>query len=238
MAAEPMNLLALDTSTDRPAVGILTAARRVHVSTLLAACRHGRDLVPCISDLLGAAGLVVGDLRVVAVGLGPGSYTGLRIGLTAARILAYTTGADLVGFDSLEGWARNAPAEASRIHVVADAQRGDVYAAEFARESLDEPLKLVSASRIEPLLAWSDRLRGPGVVLGPGLDSPRIRAAVPAAMAIAEPDLDRPRAVALLELARQLWTGGRRDDLWALEPNYLRRSAAEETWAARGSRPP
>ncbi len=237
MTGESTNLLVIDTSTDQPAVALMSAAGGVHVSSCLATGRHGRDLVPRIGDLLREANLTVMDLGVVAVGLGPGSYTGLRIGLTAARTLAYTAGAVLLGLDSLEGWARTAPPEATSVHVVADAQRGDVYAADFCRESLLEPLKLVIASRIEPLQSWSQRLDRQGLVVGPGLDSPRIRAAVPMEMQIADARPDRSRALALLDLARQLCACGRRDDLWTLEPNYLRRSAAEETWDARSTRP-
>jgi len=237
MTGESTNLLVIDTSTDQPAVGIMSTAGGVHVSSCLATGRHGRDLVPRIGDLLREANLTVMDLGVVAVGLGPGSYTGLRIGLTAARTLAYTAGAVLLGFDSLEAWARTAPPQASSVHVVADAQRGDVYTADFLRDSLLEPLKLVIASRIEPLQSWTQRLDRQGFVVGPGLDSPRIRAAVPVEMQIAEVRPDRSRGLALLELARQLCAEGRRDDLWAVEPNYLRRSAAEETWDARGTRP-
>jgi tRNA threonylcarbamoyladenosine biosynthesis protein TsaB len=237
MTGESTNLLVIDTSTGQPAVGIRSRAGGVHVSSFLATGRHGRDLVPSIGNLLREANLRVMDLGVVAVGLGPGSYTGLRIGLTAARVLAYTAGAVLLGFDSLEGWARTAPPEAPRVHVVADAQRGDVYAADFLRDSLLEPLKLVIASRIESLQSWSQRLDRQGFVVGPGLDSTRIRAAIPVEMQIADARPDRSRALALLELARQLCAGVERVDLWTLEPNYLRRSAAEETWDARGTRP-
>ena len=112
-----------------PAVGLWTDTKRRAVAIPVPGRRHGCDLVPSIRDLLAREGAKIDDLRVLAVGLGPGSYTGLRIGLTAARVLAYVTGADLVGFDSLHGWAREAPADASRVHVVADAQRGDVYSA-------------------------------------------------------------------------------------------------------------
>jgi tRNA threonylcarbamoyladenosine biosynthesis protein TsaB len=236
MTGESTNLLVIDTSTDQLAVGIMSRAGGVHVSSFLATGRHGRDLVPRIGDLLREANLRVMDLGVVAVGLGPGSYTGLRIGLTAARTLAYTAGAVLLGFDSLEGWARTAPPEAPRVHVVADAQRGDVYAADFLRDSLLEPLKLVIASRIESLQSWSQRLDRQGFVVGPGLGSTRIRAAIPMEMQIADASPDRSRALALLELARRLCAGVERVDLWTLEPNYLRRSAAEETWDARGVR--
>ena len=127
-----------------------------------------------------------------------------------------------------------------RVAVVADAQRGDVYSADFARAARGEPLTRVSATRIEPLAAWSARLEGPAVVVGPGLESPVIRAAVPGTLAMGfESDPSGPsRALAILELARELWASGQRDDLWTLEPNYLRRSAAEDQWDARAAAPP
>ncbi len=237
MMSEPTNLLVIDTSTDQPAVAIRSTSGDVHVSSCLATGRHGCDLVPRIGDLLREANLTVMDLGVVAVGLGPGSYTGLRIGLTAARTLAYAAGAVLLGLDSLEAWARTASPEAPRVYVVADAQRGDVYAADFRRGSPRDPLELAIASRIERLADWSQRLERQGLVVGPGLDLPRIRAAIPAGMQIADIRPEQNRGLALLELALQLHAAGHRADLWAVEPNYLRRSAAEETWDARGTRP-
>ncbi len=237
MTGESKNLLVIDTSSNQTVVAVLSSAGRAYVSSILAAGRHARELVPCIGELLREAGLTAMDLEVVAVGLGPGSYTGLRIGLTAARTLAYVAGANLMGFDSLEGWARTAPSDALRVYAVADAQRGDVYAADFMRDSLSEPLKLVIASRIETLQSWLQRLDIQGFVIGPGLESPHLRGALPAELQVAGGKPDRSRALVLLEMARQLCTRGRRDDLWTLEPNYLRRSAAEETWDARGTRP-
>jgi tRNA threonylcarbamoyladenosine biosynthesis protein TsaB len=234
-AERAVNLLVIDTSSDRAAVGVMTASGCVHSAGTEAARRHGRDLVPCVRELLGRARQAMAHLDVVAVGIGPGSYTGLRIGLMAAKTIAYATGADLVGFDSLEGLARNAPPSARRVHVVADAQRGDVYAAVFAREADGMPLVPISRSRIQPVSAWPGSWEAGDLVLGPGLDAATVRAALPAGMTIAAADLHRPRAESLLELARDLWAGGRRDALWTLEPNYLRRSAAEDQWDASGS---
>jgi tRNA threonylcarbamoyladenosine biosynthesis protein TsaB len=233
-----MNYLALDTSTDRAELGVLTSAGLVQVASTDGTRRHGRDLIPALHTLLGEAGLSVRDLGVVGVGLGPGSYTGLRIGLTAARTLAYATGAGLLGFDSLAVWARSAPDAVLRVHVVGDAQRGDVYAADFARETPGGPLACVLPSRIEPLETWARRLHPPALVLGPGLASTRILQAVPGAVDRVGPSGPPPRAGAMLGLVRELWESGHRDDPWTLEPNYLRRSAAEDQWEVRRSAAP
>jgi tRNA threonylcarbamoyladenosine biosynthesis protein TsaB len=229
-----MKLLVIDTSTDRPAVGLATGNGRSWAADLAATRKHGRDLVPAIRDLLEAAGLKARELEVIGIGIGPGSYTGLRIGLTAAKVLAYASGAALVAFDSLVGAAENAPSDALRVHAVADAQRGDVYAAELVRDVAGSPLIPILPSRVEALKSWSDKLTGPAAVVGPGLASAVIRSAVPSGMILQEPELYGPRPEKLIDLVGRLWSAGRRDDLWTLEPNYLRRSAAEDQWDARG----
>ncbi|MBX6311644.1 MAG: tRNA (adenosine(37)-N6)-threonylcarbamoyltransferase complex dimerization subunit type 1 TsaB, partial [Isosphaeraceae bacterium] len=129
-----MNLLALDTSTRHAALVVGRADGAIVLALADPATRHGRGLVPTLRDLLRRANLAPQDLDAIAVGLGPGSYTGLRIGLTAAKTLAYATGCPLIGLDSFEVLARNAPDDALMISVIADAQRGgDLYHAPFTR---------------------------------------------------------------------------------------------------------
>jgi tRNA threonylcarbamoyladenosine biosynthesis protein TsaB len=228
-----MNLLALDTSTDHAAIGLATARGVFTVPPTNPGRRHGRDLIAQIEILLGQALLRPRELNVIAAGFGPGSYTGLRVGLMAAKTLAYATGAALVGLDSLEAVARNAPDDELRIAVVADAQRGDVYAADFERRTPGSPLTLVRDCRIEALADWTARLAPGTRVLGPGLTAPHIRAAVRLELVVGDEILNYPDANRLLELATDGWLSGRRDNLWLLEPHYLRRSAAEEQWDAR-----
>jgi tRNA threonylcarbamoyladenosine biosynthesis protein TsaB len=228
-------LLVLDTSTDWAAVGLLTPEGRVHELGDLPIWRHGRDLLPSIRDLLREAEWSLGQLDAVAVGLGPGSFTGLRIGVTTAKLLAYLTGAELIGLDSLEGIAQNAPAHILRIHVVADAQRKAVYAAEFARSAAGSNLLCVHESRVESLEVWSSRLAqgGGAMVLGPGLESEAIRACIPSGLEFGPRELNRPDAARLIQMARRYQEEGNRADLWSLAPRYLLRSAAEEQWHAR-----
>jgi tRNA threonylcarbamoyladenosine biosynthesis protein TsaB len=225
-----MNILALDTSTERATIALGVATGQVYEATTEAPRRHGRDLLPRLSALLAEGGLRAFDLDIVAVGLGPGSYTGLRVGVTAAKTLAYVTGAVLLGLDSLQAVGRNAPPEVLRVTVLGDAQRGDVAVAELLRPAAGAPLRPLGESRLEPLAAWLDRLE-PGVfVLGPGLESPRIRAAMPAGLATGDPALNSPQGQHLLAMAREVFDRGQRENPWLIEPRYLRRSAAEEQW--------
>ena len=164
----------MDTSTERAAIALATEAGIFYVTAAETVRRHGRDLIPQIASLLKAAGLRAADLDVVAVGLGPGSYTGLRVGVTAAKTLAYAIGAELIALDSLQAVGRNAPAEALRVSVIADAQRGEIYVADLFRPAPGAPLVPRGETHVESLADWLGRLEPGVLVLGPALESPRI----------------------------------------------------------------
>jgi tRNA threonylcarbamoyladenosine biosynthesis protein TsaB len=232
MSDTPSNVLALDTATPRAAIAVATSDGAIHVARPDPQARHGRNLVPAIRDLLRQAGLDVRAIDLFAASLGPGSYTGLRVGLTAAKLLAYAAGRPLVGFDSLEAVAGNAPEGAARITVIADAQRGELYTADFGRDGSGTALVRRRPTGIESLAGWAGRLAPGTLVLGPGLQLEAVRNALPAT--VQSPDADDPAnwpdARRVTELARALWQLGLRDDPWFLEPLYLRRSAAEDQW--------
>jgi tRNA threonylcarbamoyladenosine biosynthesis protein TsaB len=223
-------ILALDTSTVRATIGVATRAGGVHVLIAECARRHGRDLIPQIAAILGEAGLTLGEIEAIGVGTGPGSYTGLRVGVTAAKTLAYATGAVLVSLDTMHAIALSSPPETLDVSVIADAQRGDLYVADFVRERPGAPLVKTRASHIEPISSWAGRLHPAVCMLGPGLDSERIRALLPPGCGTHDPSLNYPHAARLLELARAALAMGCRENPWLLEPLYLRRSAAEDQW--------
>jgi tRNA threonylcarbamoyladenosine biosynthesis protein TsaB len=232
-----MIFLAMDTSTDRSVIALRDGDGAILETTTDAGRRHGRDLIPRLKTLLETASIGPKRLEAIAVGLGPGSYTGTRVGVTAAKTLAYVTGAALIGLDSLHAIGRAAPAEALRIRVIADAQRGELYVAELGRPPPGAPLSPAGETRIEPLPSLIGRLEAGDIVIGPALDVPRIRGAIPAAFLDQSGGGTHPRAVDLIAMAREAIADGRRDDRWLLEPLYLRRSAAEDQWDARGAAP-
>lgn len=226
-----MNLLALDTSTPRATVALAVGAA-LHVGDPGAADangRHGRRLLPTVAGLLRAAGLAPRDLDAVAVGLGPGSYTGLRVGLTAAKTLAYALGRPLVGVDTFAAIARNAPGDAASIHVVADAQRGDLYLADFAPAGPGAP-EGRGPIRLVAMADWVAALAPGAWVLGPGLD--RLRVAWPEHVRLGTPEQGLPAPAAVVALGVEEVRAGRIADPATLEPLYVRRSAAEDQWAA------
>lgn len=217
-------VLAVETSTDRACVALGLPDGTILVAPPGEPRRHGRGLVPSLRDLLREAGLRPGDLARVGVGLGPGSFTGLRIGLTAVKTLAYALELPLVGLDSFEVIARNAPGDALRVSVVADAQRAALFVADFARDAPGGPLRLARATRLEPVADWPASVESGTLVLGPTLP---VEPDWPEAVVRGDPSLGYPDGRRLIELAvegRPLSTA----DAWLLEPNYGRRGAAEE----------
>ncbi len=226
-----MNVLAIDTSTRNAILALTCADGRVLTRRTDPKTRHGRTLVPALRDLLGQAGLRPRGLDALAVGLGPGSYTGLRIGVTAAKTLAFASGKPLVGLDSLEAIARQAPAEILRVSVIADAQRGDLYVADFRRETVGGPLVRVGPTRVDSTESWRGRLEPGSMVLGPLLE--HVRASLPEHVTTAPTESNDPDPRHLLEMAREALDAGRLADPFFLEPIYLRRSAAEDQWDAR-----
>jgi tRNA threonylcarbamoyladenosine biosynthesis protein TsaB len=226
-----VHLLALDTSTRYGAIALGRADGSLFHAVGDPQWRHGRALVPNVRDLLREAGLSPRELGGVAVGLGPGSYTGLRVGVTAAKTFAYATGCLLAGFDSLEAIARNAPGECLRVSVIADAQRGDLFVADFARTHAGAALNAIKPTRIERINDWQLNVLAGTLVLGPALE--QTRDLVPVSASTLDHDLNYPKGPALVALAREIFNAGRHVDPWFLEPTYHRKSAAEDQWERR-----
>src|SRR5262249_39117234 len=96
--------------------------------------RHARDLAPALQALLAEAGWTPRDINAVLVSVGPGSSTGLRVGVMSAKIFAYATGCAILGIEAFAAVARQAPAECARLDVLADAQQDKIYVQPFGRD--------------------------------------------------------------------------------------------------------
>lgn len=192
-----------------------------------------RGLAPMIHDLLHRARWRSTDVDLVGVATGPGSFTGLRIGVTTAKTFAYATGADIVGVNSLEVIAAQAPSDFESIVVVMNAYRAEFFVARFARGD-DGCFQWVGKTELVAAEAWLRRLE-PGTVLsGPLLEGLKKR--LPSGVTTVDRDLWNPSARGVGLTAWRRYQAGVRDDVWSLVPQYFRPSAAEEK-LARHTRP-
>jgi tRNA threonylcarbamoyladenosine biosynthesis protein TsaB len=187
--------------------------------------RTAQTLAPSLRAILRKVDWPARSLDLVCVTVGPGSFTGLRIGVTTAKTLAYAVGAQIIGVDTLEVLAAQAPAAAGRLWTIMDAQRQEFFAAAF--EVVDASLpRRISETAIVGQETWLADLRAGDRVTGPALQ--RVAARLPAEVLALPVELWQPTAAAVGQVAWRAYHAGQRDDVWKLLPNYFRPSAAEE----------
>lgn len=222
-----MKLLALDTATRHATVALLDESaalslreREREVTT------HSEGLLTMVDELLAEAGLAVRELDAIVVGLGPGSFTGLRIGLATAKGLCLASRRPLVGLSSLgplaAAVAEALPGDARLTCVVLDARRGEVFSQRYRGEQALEPERLCRPEALAAELAASPEpllLAGDGALL-----YRELLARGPASLAPEGCHLIHARHLALA--ARERVAAARFDELAALVPRYLRASDA------------
>ena len=129
-----MRVLALETMGRLGSVAALDEGAVVAERHLDPALRSAQSVTPAIGQLLEQLQWQPRDLELIAVATGPGSFTGLRIGVTTAKVLAYAVGADVIGVDALEVVATQTPDDIEHVHVVVGAERQMTSGAEGREE--------------------------------------------------------------------------------------------------------
>lgn len=225
-------LLIIETSDRTGRVAITEGPALLQVRTLSEPRRQARDLAPAVAELLSAQGWVPKDVGAVVVSRGPGSYTGLRVGIMSAKTFAFATGCRLLGIDTFAAIAAQAPADCNRLDVLADAQQDKVYCQPFVR--LESRWTPAGPLEVCPFSDWLQRREPTASVTGPGIEKWDER--IPAEVTRLPHETRHPMPASLLQLALDRLSMGEYDDPLSLEPLYLRPSAAEQQWHGRSTR--
>ena len=244
----PLVVLAMDTSTDMLAcaVGRVTprADGAADVEVLASADRMCRrranvELVGACDEALLAAGLSMADVDVVLVGRGPGSFTGVRIGISTAKGIACGLGRALLGTSALDAmaWSAWSAGVRGRVAVAGDAMRGEVYPGTYDLDKtgahrLFEAETVVKADAC--VADWAARADAAELTLtGNGLLKYQARFEAAGLGRLAPQDCWHPTGEGLLRAAAQGWTGLGDGDPALVLPIYTRLSDAEEAERTR-----
>lgn len=262
-ANEPLTVLAFDTSTSVLAAAIVRDGSILDSSVSLTERNHAVRIATEIQSLLARNGMSREEIGAIAAGQGPGSYTGVRIAVTAAKTLAWTWNKPLVGVSSLESLALGAWMElqaapgagsgnegAVWIVPLMDGRRGQAYTALFAAQP-DGGWTRIEEDGIRLFGDWLKKLAlkaaegdaggKPASILFVGQTEPFAEAVAAGADGLAGTRLDlypyRMHAGAVGLLAERRIRGGERDDAFAFVPNYTQLAEAEaKLLAAREER--
>lgn len=222
-----MPVLAIETATMVGSIAIVDAARVISELTLNVRATHSERLMAAIDRLLSDAGLAVNDMDGIAVSIGPGSFTGLRIGISAAKGLAYASGKPLIGVPTLDALSLNLPFSRYQICPMQDARKEEVYAALYRPGTLF-PEKITDDLAIPPA-ALADKITKETVFIGDGVNIYRdlLVTQLGGLYKEAPISLQLPRASNIGILALKRLEQGGSDDPFAMIPRYIRKCEAE-----------
>jgi len=223
--------LGIETSSVVSSVAVMNESQLLGEITIQAGLTHSEQLVPHIQSLLAMTRVEKSDLKGIVVASGPGSFTGLRIGMGTAKAMAYALHIPLYGVMTMDGLARNIPYTTDTICTVIDAQKKHVYAALYAYDGerlqvKEEPFVVEAASLVERLRNQHKRV----VFVGDGIKRIAPLVADDELLIIGDPIYRIPKASSLLLSARPLIERGESANPMDMVPYYIRRSEAEVLW--------
>jgi tRNA threonylcarbamoyladenosine biosynthesis protein TsaB len=220
-----MSLLAIDSSTRRSGLAIYDGVHVRYECSWDGGNNHSVDLAPGIQTALQHAGLKANQLKAIAVAIGPGSYTGLRIGVALAKGLAFAHGLPLVAIPTLDVLAATQPLQDLPMAAALQAGRGRLGVGWYENKKGAWVAKgtpeLMTASQL------AEKIQKPTYVVGEFSEEDRTTIGRKYKNAvIASPAWSVRRPAVLAELAWQRWQAGETQDLAGLAPIYLQSSDA------------
>ncbi|MBL7069905.1 MAG: tRNA (adenosine(37)-N6)-threonylcarbamoyltransferase complex dimerization subunit type 1 TsaB [Candidatus Omnitrophica bacterium] len=216
-----MKILALDTSTKFLTLG-LYGEEKFYDYNIDLGRKHSSLLAPTIKRVIGALGWKIQEIDYFACGLGPGSFTGVRIGVSTIKGMAFAKNQPVVGISTLDILARNAPKEFSRKEIVPvlDARRGLLYYSIYAK--VNSRLRRMIPYRLATKKKFFKEVRSGSIILGDGLECCLEELHRNSkGMTLLDKDYWYPKANQLVRLAQERIKEGKFCDSSKIKPIYL-----------------
>jgi tRNA threonylcarbamoyladenosine biosynthesis protein TsaB len=231
-----MKLLAIDTSNLTLGVSVCTENKVLGEFTTNIRKNHSVRLMPMVAHVLEELGMEPSELSAIAVAKGPGSYTGVRIGVASAKSMAWALNLPLIGVSSLEVLAWNGAFFPGLIFPLFDARRGQVYCGIYRGEN--NGIKRVESDRIillQDALEYLKTMNQPVLFLGEDLaiHKETIVNTMGLQAVFAPASYSLPRSAHLAMAAFQLLKEGKIEERERFTPSYLQLAEAEAKWMAR-----
>ena len=219
-----MRILGIETATKAASVAVISDEKFLAEVICESSAAHSKTLMPQIEKVLEISGLEKVD--AVAVSIGPGSFTGLRIGLAAAKSLAYAWKIKIVGVETLQAISYHFP-NATVLSMI-DAQKNRAYVQRFSNCAKMSDIEI---KPIDEIVTLAEKIDGEIFLCGDVLH--KIKVPLPKNVKLAPINLRMPRAVNVALCGKNLLDAGKFDNVMNLEPLYVRRSEAEVLWEKR-----
>lgn len=232
-----MKIIGIESSSLVASVALVEEGRTLGQYTVDHRKTHSQTLLPMLDELLRMTETPMEEVDAVAVAAGPGSFTGLRIGVATAKGLCLAAGKPLIAVPTLEAMAWSVWDARDLVCPILDARRAQVYAALYAYDDARQMICLQEAQVVEisTVCDWIRAEGRPALFLGDGVpvQEERLRAELGEQAVLAPAHLARQQAAAVASLGLEYFRAGKIADADSFAPEYLRISQAERERARR-----
>ena len=230
-----MYILGIETSTKTGSVAVVSAEGVVAQYSLNIEVTHSERLMSTVDRVLKDTGMTLKDMDGFAVAIGPGSFTGLRIGLATVKALAFSTNKPAAAVPTLQALAWNLPYAVYPVCPMLDARKNEVYAAIYQFEG-DRVIRLLPETAIT-IVELGGRIAGRTIFTGEGarIFRAEIEERCGSNALFAPLSAILPSAAAVAEIGLGMITRGEMAEGDSLTPRYIRRPEAEVAWEKRQS---
>ncbi|MCK5594919.1 tRNA (adenosine(37)-N6)-threonylcarbamoyltransferase complex dimerization subunit type 1 TsaB [bacterium] len=224
-----MRILGIETATNACSVCILDNSQLIAEYTTNISKTHSQHLMPMIEHVLANVEFVPKDIEAITVSIGPGSFTGVRIGISAAKGMAMAFDIQTVGVSTLDGIAYNLMNSCTgQVCVITDARRKQVYAAIYEMPNM----KKLTDDMVLTIEELIKKTKEKTIFIGNAttLYCNTLKKELGDLAIVCSPDLGIPRASSIAFLGEKILKKGEGVNHFDLKPNYIKLSDAEIKW--------